>query len=139
LEGITFGLGASLLLSTKALEDVGGLSAIANYLAGDYQIGYRLWEKGYKINLSDIVIENTVGPMSIRNHLMHQIRWSKTYRASRPKGFAGYGITHVLAFSLFLVIIQGPTLLTLSILGTALVLRFSMAALMYRKVIRSKK
>jgi ceramide glucosyltransferase len=139
LEGITFGLGASLLLSTKALEDVGGLSAIANYLADDYQIGYRLWNKGYKIILSDVVIENVVGPMSIRNHLTHQLRWAKTYRASRPKGFAGYGITHVLPISLFLVIIQGPTLLTLLILGTVLVLRFSMAAIMYRKVIRSKK
>lgn len=138
LEGITFGLGASLLLSTKALEDIGGLSAIADYLADDYQIGYRLWKKGYKISLSDVVIENIVGPMSIRDYLMHQLRWAKTYRASRPKGFAGYGITHVFAFSLLLFILQGPTALTISIICTAAALRFSMAAVMYRKVIRSK-
>jgi ceramide glucosyltransferase len=138
LEGITFGLGASLLLSAKTLEDIGGLSAIADYLADDYQIGHRLWEKGYKIILSDVVIENVVGPMSIRDYLMHQLRWAKTYRASRPKGFAGYGITHVFAFSLFLFILQGPTALTISIICTALALRFGTATVMYRKVIRSK-
>jgi ceramide glucosyltransferase len=138
LEGITFGLGASLLLSTKSLEEIGGLSAIADYLADDYQIGHRLWEKGYKIVLSDVVIENVVGPMSIRDYLMHQLRWAKTYRASRPKGFAGYGITHVFAFSLFLFILQGPTSLTISIICTALALRFGTATVMYRKVIRSK-
>jgi ceramide glucosyltransferase len=138
LEGITFGLGASLLLSTKALEDIGGLSAIADYLADDYQVGYRLWKKGYKIILSDVVIENVVGSMSIRDYLMHQLRWAKTYRASRPKGFAGYGITHIFAFSLFLFILQGPTALTILIICAAAALRFSMATVMYRKVIRSK-
>jgi ceramide glucosyltransferase len=138
LEGITFGLGASLLLSTKALEDIGGLSAIADYLADDYQIGNRLWEKGYKIILSHVVIENVVGPMSIRNYVMHQLRWAKTYRASRPKGFAGYGITHVFVLSLFLVILQGPTALTISILCAAAALRFSTAAVIYKKIIRSR-
>ncbi len=138
LEGITFGLGASLLVSKKALEDIGGLSAIADYLADDYQIGNRLWKKGYKVVLSDVVIENIVGPMNFREYLTHQLRWAKTYRASRPKGFAGYGITHVFALSLFLLILQGPTALTVLIICAAVALRFSMAAVMYRRVIRSK-
>jgi len=138
LEGVTFGLGASLLISTKALEDIGGLSAVADYLADDYQIGYRLWKQGYNIILSGVVIENVVGPMSIRSHFLHQLRWARTYRASRPKGFAGYGITHLVALSLFLLVLQGPNALTISIIGISLALRFSMATIIYRKVIRSK-
>src|SRR5208337_4090158 len=47
LEGVTFGLGASMLFSRQALNAIGGFEAIADYLADDYQIGNRLWQKGY--------------------------------------------------------------------------------------------
>jgi ceramide glucosyltransferase len=138
LEGITFGLGASMLLSKEGLQDIGGLPAIAGYLADDYQIGRRLWRKGYKIILSRVVIENVVGPMSIADHLSHQVRWARTYRASRPKGFAGYGITHIFPFALLLLILQGPTVLALSVLGAVLALRLCLAVVIYKKVIRFK-
>jgi ceramide glucosyltransferase len=139
LEGVTFGLGASMLLSKKALEDIGGFSVIANYLADDYQMGNRLWRKGYKIILSDYVIEDVVGSMSIAEYLVHQIRWARTYRACRPKGFVGYGITHIIPFSFLFLILHGLTISSLSILSAALVLRFSIAFVLHRKVIRSKQ
>jgi ceramide glucosyltransferase len=139
LEGVTFGLGASMLLPKKALEDIGGLSVIADYLADDYQIGNRLWKKGYKIILSNYVIENVVGNMTIAEYLIHQIRWARTYRACRPKGFFGYGITHIFPFSLLLLILQGPTTLPLLILCAVITLRFSLSFVLYKKVICSRK
>lgn len=138
LEGVTFGLGASMFLSKKGLQDIGGLPAIAEYLADDYQIGRRLWQKGYKNILSRVVLENVVGPMSISDHISHQLRWARTYRASRPRGFAGYGITHIFPFALLLLVLQGPTMLTLSLPGAVLALRLCLAAVVYKKVIRSK-
>jgi ceramide glucosyltransferase len=139
LEGVTFGLGASMLLSKKALKDIGGLSVIADYLADDYQICNRLWKRGYKIILSDYLIEDVVGTMSVAEYLLHQIRWARTYRACRPKGFFGYGITHIFPFSLLLLILHGPTIFSLSILYTVLFLRFGLSLVLYRKVIYSKK
>lgn len=139
LEGVTFGLGASMLLSKKALEDIGGLSVIADYLADDYQIGNRLWKKGYQIILSDYVIEDVVGNMTMAEYLIHQLRWARTYRACRPKGFLGYGITHIFPFSLLLLILQGPTTLSLSILSAVIVLRFSLSYVLYKKVICLRK
>ena len=47
LEGVTFGLGASILVSKEALRDIGGFGALTDYLADDYQLGFRLWKKGY--------------------------------------------------------------------------------------------
>lgn len=139
LEGVTFGLGASMLISKKALEEIGGFSAIAGYLADDYQIGNRLWKKGYTIVLSRVVLENVVGRMSIGDYLTHQLRWARTYRASRPKGFAGYGITHITPFAFLLLILQGPTALALSVLGAVLSVRLISAAVIYQRVIRSKQ
>ena len=139
LEGVTFGLGASMLLSKKALEDIGGLSVIADYLADDYQIGNRLWKMGYQNILSDYVMEDVVGNMTMAEYLIHQLRWARTYRACRPKGFFGYGITHIFPFSLLLLILQGPTTLPLLILSAVITLRFSLSFVLYKKVICSRK
>jgi len=139
LEGVTFGLGASLVISKKALEEIGGFAAIGDYLADDYQLGNRLWKRGYSIVLSRYVIENVAGPMSIGDYWRHQLRWARTYRASRPKGFAGYGITHMVPFSLLLVIADGPTALSLSVLGAAVLVRYSLAYVLQRKVIHSRQ
>lgn len=139
LEGVTFGLGASMLISRKGLDDIGGLSDIAGYLADDYQLGNRLWKRGYKIIISRMVVENIVGRMTIADYIKHQIRWARTYRSSRPKGFAGYGITHIVPFALLLMLLEGATPLSLSALGTALSIRYCQAAVVYRKVIQSRR
>jgi ceramide glucosyltransferase len=139
LEGITFGLGASLLLSKNALEEIGGFAAIGDYLADDYQLGNRLWKRGYSIVLSRYVIENVAGPMSVADFWRHQLRWARTYRASRPKGFAGYGITHMVTFSLLLLIAAGPTALSMSVLGSAIMVRYGLAYVLHRKVIHSRQ
>jgi ceramide glucosyltransferase len=139
LEGVTFGLGATLLLSRKALEDSGGLAAIANYLADDYQIGNRLWKKGHTVTLSRVVIENIVGPMSIADYFRHQVRWARTYRASRPHGYVGYGITYLFPFTLMFACLEGPTAFALSLLGLSCCLRLALAVLLYAKEIHSKK
>ena len=139
LEGVTFGLGASLVLSKKALEEIGGFAAIGDYLADDYQLGNRLWKRGYSIVLSRYVIENVAGLMSIADYCRHQLRWARTYRASRPKGFAGYGITHMVPFSLLLLVAEGPTALSLSVLGSAVMVRYALAYVLHRKVIHSRQ
>ncbi|HEY3278005.1 MAG TPA: glycosyltransferase [Syntrophorhabdaceae bacterium] len=138
LEGVTFGLGASILISKEALREIGGFGDIAGYLADDYQLGYRLWKKGYTNILSRGVIENRVGPMSVVNHLSHQLRWARTYRASRPLGFFGYGITHVFFFSLLFLLVKPGTAPAIVLLFV-LTLRYILACLLYRKVIRRKR
>lgn len=137
LEGVTFGLGASILISKEALRDIGGFEAVADYLADDYQIGFRLWKKGYTNILSRYVIENRVGPMSVAGHLNHQLRWARTYRASRPLGFLGYGITHIFTFALLYLCIRPGAA---SALTAALVLafRYALALVIYKKVIKTK-
>ncbi len=139
LEGVTFGLGATLLTSKKKIEEIGGLASIADYLADDYQIGNRLWQRGYKIVLSNVVIENVVGPMSFAEYFNHQLRWSRTCRVSRPYGYAGYGITHLFVLSLFCLAVSGFSPLSVSLLIAALFLRYCLAALLHRLVIPSKK
>ncbi len=137
LEGVTFGLGASILVSKDALREIGGLGTLKDYIADDYQLGFRLWEKGYKNIISRHVIENRVGPMSVASHLTHQLRWARTYRASRPGGFFGYGITHIFAFALLLLSVR-PTAGPAAAAAGVLALRYALALVLYRKVINTK-
>jgi ceramide glucosyltransferase len=139
LEGITFGLGASMLLTKDTMKNIGGMEAIADYLADDYQIGNRIWQQEHKVLLSGYVMEDVVGKMGIKQFLLHQVRWGRTYRASRPKGFFGYGVTHVLFFSCLLIAVQGVTAYAVSVLAVVLVLRLFLAFLVYGKVIRRKQ
>lgn len=137
LEGVTFGLGASILISKEALRDIGGFEVIADYLADDYQLGFRLWKKGYTNTISRYVMENRVGPMSVAGHLNHQLRWARTYRASRPWGFFGYGITHVFTFSL-LFFCTKPSVASAVTAAIVLALRYALALVIYKKVIKTK-
>ena len=138
LEGVTFGLGASILVSKEALRDIGGFGALTEYLADDYQLGFRLWKKGYKNIISRHVIENRVGPMSVASHLTHQLRWARTYRASRPGGFFGYGITYIFVFALLLFCAR-PTAGSAVTAACVLALRYALALVLYRKVINTRK
>jgi ceramide glucosyltransferase len=127
LEGVTFGLGPSMLLSRQALEEIGDLPAFADYLAEDYQIGNCLWKRGYRNVLSRYLVEYVVGRMRVREYLVHQLRWARTYRVCRPIGFFGYGITHIFPFSVLFLAIRGATATSLSVIAAVLALRCSLA------------
>ncbi len=133
LEGITFGLGASMLVSKESVESIGGFRELAGYLADDYQLGNKLWMKGAGIVLSDYLIEDVVGRMSLSEHITHQLRWARTIRASRPLGSLGYGITHVLPFSMMLTIVRAADPLSISILCSVIFIRISLAIVLLRK------
>ncbi len=119
---ISFGLGASMLFSRERFEETGGFRAIADHLADDYQVGHRLYGKGYEVVLSKYVMEDMEGPMRFLDYLLHQLRWARTYRASRPKGYIGYGITHFFAYCFFLSVFW-PGALTFSALALSFFLR----------------
>jgi ceramide glucosyltransferase len=124
LEGITFGLGPSMLLSRRELEQLGGLPAFADYLAEDYQIGNCLWKKEFRNILSNHLIENVLGRMRIGEYFVHQLRWARTYRACRPIGFFGYGITHIFPCSLLFTALHGVNALSVSVIAAVLALRY---------------
>src|SRR5690349_8834993 len=55
--GIHFALGSTLAMSRKALEAIGGLRPLVDYLADDFELGYRIAKAGYEVVLADFVVE----------------------------------------------------------------------------------
>lgn len=111
LEGMNFALGPTIAIRKTALEAVGGFMAIADYLADDYQLGYLPAQAGYRVVLSEYIIDHVIATESFTDLIYRQTRWNCCTRVSRPWGYVGLIFTSGTALSLlFLCVTRGATL-----------------------------
>jgi ceramide glucosyltransferase len=100
LEGMKFTLGPTMATRREVVEQTGGIGALAEYCSDDYLLGNRIAELGYKVVLSNYVIEHIVLNRSFAASWLHQVRWMKSTRFSRPKGHLGTALTFAMPFGL---------------------------------------
>ena len=125
--GIRFGLGSTLAMTKTSLEAAGGLGALVECLADDYEIGARIAKAGYRVELVNEVVETTVPAYTLRGFCEHQLRWARSTRDSRRGGYVGLGVTYVLPWALATVVASGGALWSFSLLSLALLVRVSVA------------
>lgn len=94
-----FALGATICLRRSDLERIGGIAAVADYLADDYQLGRKIHDLGLKCVLSDVIVETHIAGSSWSEMWRHQVRWARTIRVSRS-AYAGLPITHASTWAL---------------------------------------
>jgi len=136
LEGLSFALGASMAVRREALAAIGGLEALVDYLADDYQLGNKVHHAGWGIALDRCFVESMIRPESLMTVLSRQLRWARTMRVSRPGGYLASGIT--LPFpALLLALATAPTL-TLALAAVTLLYatRLSVCTIFSRRFVR---
>jgi ceramide glucosyltransferase len=106
LEGLSFALGASMTVRRAALESIGGLPALVDYLADDYQLGNKVHRAGWQLVLSSHFVESVMHRESLTMVLSRQLRWARTMRVSRPGGYLGSGITQPFPAALVAVLVS---------------------------------
>jgi ceramide glucosyltransferase len=126
-DGIRFGLGSTLAVSREALEAIDGLEPLVDYLADDYELGARVWRKGYEVILSGEVVETFLPAYRFGQFLAHQIRWSRSTRDSRKLGYAGLVFTYGLPWALCNLVASGASLPSIALLSLTLLARVSLA------------
>jgi ceramide glucosyltransferase len=89
-----------MAIRRDALEKAGGIGQLADYCADDYVLGKRVYEAGYRVVLSEHVINHLVIGRSFRDSVSHQVRWMKSTRFSRPAGHIGAGLTYAMPFGI---------------------------------------
>lgn len=87
LKPLDFALGAVMAVRREALDKIGGFTALADYLADDYQLGNRIARAGWRVELCPVVVECVSGPMSWLAVWKHQLRWARTIRVCRPVAY----------------------------------------------------
>jgi ceramide glucosyltransferase len=102
LEGVKFALGPSLVVRRRALEAVGGWDALNVYLAEDYVLGNRVADAGFDVILSSFRVEHRIGSATVAGCLSHRLRWNRSTRRSRPKGYIGSVFTNPLPIALLM-------------------------------------
>jgi ceramide glucosyltransferase len=126
--GLSFSLGAASILRRRALEEIGGIRPLADFLAEDYLLGARLRAKGWAVRLSTEMVELGHDFRSAREYLRHQLRWSRTYRFYRPIGYFLSILTQGIFLALLALLLTGASAVTLIGAGVMLVLRLLTAA-----------
>lgn len=99
LQPIKYCLGATMVVRRNLLNEIGGFKALSNYLADDYMLGKLISDLGYKIHLSDLVVENIVEEATIKDLINHELRWARTLRRVEPLGYALTFLTDTLVIS----------------------------------------
>jgi ceramide glucosyltransferase len=94
VEKTTYAFGATMAVKREALEKIGGFAALADYLADDYYLGNLVARAGYAVRIIPHVVETHPGVAGIRDLLHHQLRWARTQRLCRPRGYFGTLITY---------------------------------------------
>jgi ceramide glucosyltransferase len=128
LEGeIRFALGSTLATSRAALKAIGGLEPLVDYLADDYELGLRLASAGFRVILSDVVVDTHLPPYTFGHFFNHQMRWARSTRDSRQWGYAGLVLTFAVPWAVLAVAASWGATWSWALLAATLLLRFAVA------------
>jgi ceramide glucosyltransferase len=127
LEGITFALGASIATTKEWLGKMGGFESIAEMLADDYELGYRIAKAGGEVVLSRQAVWTMYPTQTLRGFWDHQVRWARTVRLCRPLSYVGLLFTQGLPWALLAAALAPARPIAVLYLLAYVILRFAMA------------
>ena len=100
MEGMQFTLGPTMAFRRETIRRMGGFKVTADYCADDFVLGNETFKLGQTVVLSHHAIDHIVLNSSFWSSMLHQVRWMKSTRFSRPKGHFGTALTFSIPFGL---------------------------------------
>jgi ceramide glucosyltransferase len=137
--GLRFGLGSTLAFTREACEAIGGVEVLVDYLADDHELGKMISEAGYRVELSEVVVETYLPDYGWRAMFEHQLRWARTMRDLRKWGYAGVGMTFGLPWAMLAALCAGGAAWSFALLGAVAAARFASAAVLCGPVLHDRQ
>jgi ceramide glucosyltransferase len=106
--GMRFAMGAAMMVRRQAFEETGGFHNLADHLADDFWLGESVRDAGWKLELTDAVVETVPHIAAGAEHFKHLVRWSRTIRICQPAGHAASLIQHGFSLLTLKVLLFGP-------------------------------
>ncbi len=106
-KGMTFALGPTIATRKTVVNKFGGLQQVVNRIGSDYNIGKMATEVGYKVELSEYILNNDCNADSPWDVFKRELRWARTIRMNRGKDYYGLVFTYGSVYSLLLLLISG--------------------------------
>src|SRR5260370_415484 len=127
MEGMTFGLGASLVTTKHWVGKIGGFEAIADMHSDDYELGHRIAKAGGRVLLSRETVWTMYPAQTARGFWDHQVRWARTVRLCRPLSYVGLIFTHGLPWALVAAVVAPRKLVAAAVLPAVRLFALGMA------------
>lgn len=103
--GLRFAIGVTIAIRRSALADAGGLHL--NRIGSDYNLGKRVAQAGYRVELSREVLESDTGRESVEQLFRRELRWARTIRFNRGPIYYTMVFCYGLPFCLPLLLVSG--------------------------------
>ena len=137
-EGVTFAFGSTLALRKKTLEQIGGFTPFADFLADDYQMAMEARRQGYRLLLSDYPVACILGRSRFSEVFSRLVRWARTHRACRPTGYFLSGISHGTIFSFLYLLLDRFSPAAFVVAMAAIALRAGVAVVVDAFILKSR-
>jgi ceramide glucosyltransferase len=103
--GVKLGIGPTMVVTRSALTDAGGV--VCNRIGSDYHLGKRVAAAGYRVELSDYVLESDTGRESLLDVWRRELRWARTIRFNRGRIYYAQVFCFGVVFCLPLLLVTG--------------------------------
>jgi ceramide glucosyltransferase len=96
-------------------------------------------EAGYKVVLSDVVVETFLPEYKFGAMFEHQLRWARTVRDLRKFGYVGVLLTFGLPWAMMAALCAGGAAWSLALLATVVVARFASGYLLCGPILNDRR
>jgi ceramide glucosyltransferase len=141
LEGMQFTLGPTMAFRRETIRRMGGFRVTADYCADDFILGNETHKLGQTVLLSHHAIDHIVINPSFWQSMLHQTRWMKSTRFSRPKGHFGTALTFSMPFGVLgfaCALALGHVAIGLGLLAWAVASRLMLSVAVGNWVVRDR-
>ncbi len=132
LVSLRYAFGATIACRRDTLDAIGGLERLADFLADDYMLGWLTARQGFRVVLSPYVVETVVRERQFKTLFSHELRWARTFRTARPRGYFLSVVTHGLPLSVLSLVVSRGSGAAMLMLAGHLVLRLIGHLLLHR-------
>ena len=127
-----FCLGASTAVRRSTLDEIGGLSTLADYLVEDYEMGRRIWSQGKRMACLPYFVDTTVDLKTAMAWWNHLVYWDQNNRAARPGALFSTIIIRPVPCAVLFALSTFGSWLGITVMAGAIIIRLTVAGIVMR-------
>ncbi|BAU13625.1 glycosyl transferase family 2 [Leptolyngbya sp. NIES-3755] len=124
-QGLQFAIGVTIAVRRTTLMNFGGLQL--NRIGSDHNLGKRAAKAGYKVELSQLVLESDTGKESLSDLFQRELRWSRTIRFNKGNIYYTMIFCYGTVFCLPLLIVSNFSTWAIALSSVTCVIRYTQA------------